>query len=106
MEPLILFISKRNNFNDVINIFFFFFSYPFVCVSIALVKNKRSILGVVFNPILNELFYAIRGRGAFLNEKAIHVSKTTDILHSVVGTNVGYDRTEEGIRMMIRLADI
>ena len=41
--------------------------FPFVCVSISLAAEGRPLLGVVYNPILGELFTAIRGQGAFLN---------------------------------------
>ena len=41
--------------------------FPFVCVSIGLAADGTPVLGVVFNPILGELFTAIKGQGAFLN---------------------------------------
>lgn len=44
------------------------------CISVALLKNKQPILGVIFNPYANELFDAEKGKGAFLNGKPIHVS--------------------------------
>ena len=43
-------------------------------VSIGLVKDSRSVLGVVYNPYLDQLFHAERGKGAFLNGGRIHVS--------------------------------
>ena len=48
---------------------------PFFCVSIALAKKEKVILGVVYNPLLNQLFIAEKGKGAFLNGKRISVSK-------------------------------
>lgn len=47
---------------------------PFFCVSIALAKNNEVILGVVYDPLRNELFVAEKGKGAFLNNKKIKVS--------------------------------
>ncbi|CAG8771548.1 2996_t:CDS:2, partial [Dentiscutata erythropus] len=41
--------------------------FPFVAVSIGLTINKEPVVGVVFNPFLNELFTARKGHGAFLN---------------------------------------
>ena len=41
--------------------------FPFVCVSIGLAVEGRPVLGVVYNPILHELFTAVQGQGAFLN---------------------------------------
>jgi hypothetical protein len=46
--------------------------YPFVCVSIGLVIDKVPTVGVVFNPILDELFTAVIGKGAFLNGQRIY----------------------------------
>lgn len=38
-----------------------------MCVSIAFAVNRHSVVGVVYNPILEELFTSIKGQGAFLN---------------------------------------
>lgn len=48
-------------------------------VSIALVKNKEPVLGVIFDPCTNDLFCAEKGKGAFLNGKRINVSKVGDM---------------------------
>jgi myo-inositol-1(or 4)-monophosphatase len=40
---------------------------PFFAVSVALMRGGRSVLGAVFDPVADEMFYAERGRGAFLN---------------------------------------
>lgn len=44
-------------------------------VSIALMKDHQIIIGVCYDPYLKELFYAEKGKGAFLNDKALHVSR-------------------------------
>lgn len=49
--------------------------YHVSCISIGLIKNGERYLGVVYNPYLDEMFYAVKGKGAFLNDKEIHVSK-------------------------------
>lgn len=43
-------------------------AFPMFCVSIALVVEQRPVIGVVFAPMLNQLFSACRGKGAWLNE--------------------------------------
>lgn len=48
--------------------------YKASAISIGLIKDKKEFMGVVYNPYLNEVFYAIKGWGAYLNGKAIHVS--------------------------------
>ena len=50
---------------------------PFFAVSIAVAKGDELILGVVYAPFLEELFVAEKGKGAFLNDKPIHVSEST-----------------------------
>jgi len=75
--------------------------YPLVCVSIGFAIKKRVVVGVVYNPVLNELYEAIVGKGSLLNGKRIHVSNCSQIHKSLIATNVGYDRTAEGIQFML-----
>jgi len=42
------------------------------CISIGLVLNADAVMGVVYNPYLDELYTAVKGRGAFLNGEPIH----------------------------------
>ena len=51
---------------------------PWCVVSIALQENAELIVGVIFNPFTEELFFASKGNGAFLNGKQIHVSQKED----------------------------
>jgi myo-inositol-1(or 4)-monophosphatase len=61
--------------------------YPVFCVSIALARRDDEIeVGVLYDPTRNELFAADRGRGATLNGNPIHVSKTTRLAESILGT--------------------
>lgn len=48
---------------------------PHFSVSIALEKNKEIICGAIFDPIKNEIFFAEKGRGSYLNNRRIRVSK-------------------------------
>ena len=52
---------------------------PVFCVSIGLQYRGETLLGVVYAPYLNELYTAIRGKGAFLNNAPIHVSDKTEL---------------------------
>src|SRR5512135_301051 len=49
-------------------------SYPMFAVSIALEYESEIIMGVVFDPLKDELFHAVRGGGSFLNNRKITVS--------------------------------
>lgn len=64
------------------------------CVSIGLSVGGQVVVGVVFNPILNELFTAIKGQGAKLNGEAIHVHQTQDLQKALVASGFPYDRDD------------
>ena len=49
--------------------------YHVSAISVGLINDGRSYIGVVYNPYLDEMFTAERGKGAFLNGKPIHVSR-------------------------------
>ena len=61
-------------------------NFPHFAVSIGLVKNGKIILGVVFDPNKNELFWAAEGNGAFLNSNEIKVSTISKLSESLVAT--------------------
>ncbi len=65
--------------------------YPLFCVSIALEYQGEVILGVVYDPMRDELFTAERGSGAALNNKPIRVSSTGELLQSLLSTGFPYD---------------
>jgi len=60
--------------------------YPCFCVSMALARRKELLLGVVYNPIYNELFTAARGEGAFFNGTRIACSKIDALKNSLLCT--------------------
>lgn len=63
---------------------------PLCCVSIALEKENTIILGAVYNPFINELFFAQKGMGATLNGKKIRVSEKETVLKSCLVTGFPY----------------
>ncbi|MGE0311292.1 MAG: inositol monophosphatase family protein [Lautropia sp.] len=64
----------------------FIHGVPHYCVSIALMERGVITQGLVYDPVRNELFTASRGRGAFLNDRRIRVSKRTRLEESLIGT--------------------
>ncbi len=70
---------------------------PIFCVSIAMAFKNDLIVGVVYNPATNSLFYAEKGKGAYLNDKKIHVSKD-DPAHSMITISPG--KVDELLRSM------
>jgi len=65
--------------------------FPIFAVSIALEYNGETVLGVVYDPMRDELFAAERGSGAALNNRPIHVSGTGDLSSSLLSTGFPYD---------------
>lgn len=68
--------------------------YPRYCVSIALEKDSEVILGVVYDPVPDELFLAEKGKGSTLNGKRISVSKIDELDKGLLATGFPYDRRE------------
>lgn len=64
---------------------------PLTCVSIAIEKNGDVIMGVVYNPMGGEYFFAEKGKGAYLNGKKILVSKNSSIEKSLLVTGFPYN---------------
>jgi myo-inositol-1(or 4)-monophosphatase len=63
---------------------------PICCVSIGVEQDCEMIMGAVFNPFMNELFFAEKGKGATLNEKPIKVSDKDNLLTSCLVTGFPY----------------
>jgi myo-inositol-1(or 4)-monophosphatase len=66
-------------------------SYPVFAVSIGLEYRGEPVLGVVYDPIREELFTAERGGGAALNNRPIRVSSTAELGSSMLSTGFPYD---------------
>jgi myo-inositol-1(or 4)-monophosphatase len=65
--------------------------YPFFCTSIAYEEKGEVTLGVVYNPIFDELFVAGKGEGAYLNGRQIRVSPIGDLKKALLSTGFPYD---------------
>lgn len=63
---------------------------PLCCVSIALEKNGEMLLGCVYNPLMDEFYFAQQGMGAFLNDKKITVSSKNEVIKSCLVTGFPY----------------
>ncbi len=75
------FFFASQAFAEKWNNVFLFCSFPFVAVSIGLTINKENVVGVIYNPILDEMFTAVKGGGAFCNDKTISCSKQEGWAH-------------------------
>jgi myo-inositol-1(or 4)-monophosphatase len=70
----------------------FLHGYQQYSVSIALQHNGVLSQAVIYDPTKNDLFTASRGRGAFLNDRRIRVSKRTELADSLIGTGFPYTK--------------
>lgn len=65
-------------------------------MSLALARRGKIILGIVYDPTREELFYAERAKGAFLNRKRIRVSAVRRLKKALVATGFAYDAKRAG----------
>jgi len=65
----------------------FLHGIPHFAISIALQSNNEIVSGLIFDPIKNEMFYAEKNNGAYLNNKRIRVSKKKDLNKCLFATN-------------------
>lgn len=65
---------------------------PIFAVSIGICRNDEIVGGVVYNPVLDEMFSAVKGLGAFLNGQKIHVRDNDRIDRAVVATGFPVDK--------------
>lgn len=71
--------------------------FPNFCVSIALEQEGKIIIGVVYDPMRDEMFSAVKGRGADLNGRKIRVSSVNDLDKSLLATGFPYDIRESKV---------
>ncbi|MBI4532421.1 MAG: inositol monophosphatase [Candidatus Melainabacteria bacterium] len=80
--------------------------YPFFCVSIGFEDSGQMQLGVVYNPISQELFWAEKSQGAWLNDQLIHVSSTGSLSESLLATGFPPDTQVPADDNMARFATL
>jgi myo-inositol-1(or 4)-monophosphatase len=69
---------------------------PHVALSIGVWENGIPTMGVVYNPILDELFWAQKGKGAFLHKTPLQVSFQTIVQQSLIATGFPYAKVNRG----------
>jgi len=81
-------------------------NFPWFAVSIALYAEGRSQVGIIYNPMQNELFCAALGSGAWLNDKPIKVSNVTSLQNALVATGFPYDVREKSDAILAALKNV
>lgn len=75
---------------------------PHTCISVALLINKTTEIGIVYNPVLEQLFTARKGQGAFLNGAPIHVSDKKELRNSLIMLEMGTSRDPEKLEVILQ----
>lgn len=70
----------------------FLHGIPVFCVSVALVKENKPVLGIVYEIMQDEMFWALAGQGAFLNDRSIIVSKAVKSEDVLFATGFPYEK--------------
>jgi len=84
----------------------FIHGLPVYCVSIALAVRGKIEQAVVYDPTRNDLFTATRGRGAFMNDRRIRVSKRTQLKDSLISTGFPYREGDDFDQYLVMMGDI
>jgi len=84
----------------------FIHGFPVYCVSIALAVNGKVEQAVVYDPTRNDLFTATKGRGAFMNDRRIRVSKRTRLQECLISTGFPFRPGDNFKNYLNMMADV
>ncbi len=84
---------------------------PFFCVSIAMYTNNKPAVGVIYDPIQQELFYGSAGDGAFVQSssgtiKQLQTTNTATLNQALLGTGFPYDRATSDLDNLEQISRI
>ncbi|GIT99367.1 inositol monophosphatase family protein [Sulfurovum sp. TSL1] len=70
---------------------------PYLAISLGVWEQGKPILAVVYNPILEELYWAVQGEGAYCNGQRIEVSPQSKLQNALIATGFPYAKVNAGI---------
>ena len=70
----------------------FLHGVPHFCISIGVERDGEPYAGVIYNPVVDELYWAEKGQGAHLNERRLRVSARRKLEEALIGTGAPLDR--------------
>ena len=78
---------------------------PHCAISVGVYRDKNPYMGVVYNPILDELFFAEVGKGAYLNGELIKVSQDSELITALIATGFPYSagHNKNDLNMVTRI---
>jgi myo-inositol-1(or 4)-monophosphatase len=68
----------------------FLHGIPHFCISIALERDGEIVAGVIYEPVRDEMFWAEKGAGAYVNDRRLRVSARRQLAESVIGTGIPF----------------
>ena len=78
---------------------------PICCVSIGVEKDGEMVLGAVYNPFMNEFFFAEKGQGATLNDQRIQVSRKPELASACLATGFPYQWADNSPNNPVRILE-
>ncbi|MEX0940543.1 MAG: inositol monophosphatase family protein [Candidatus Babeliales bacterium] len=84
----------------------FAFGIPHFCISIALTYFNEPIFGMIFLPLFDELFYAQKGKGSFLNQKKIAIAQDRPLDKTLLLVGFPYKKGKTFLRVLENLNQI
>lgn len=75
----------------------FIHGIPHLAISVGVWEYNKPIMAVVYNPILDEMFWAMDGGGAYHNDKKMEVSAQVDLQQSLIATGFPYAKVDRGV---------
>ena len=68
----------------------FLHAIPQFAINIALERDAQVVAGVTYNPVTQEMFWAEKGKGAFMNDRRLRVAARTQIIEAVLATGIPF----------------
>jgi myo-inositol-1(or 4)-monophosphatase len=84
----------------------FLHGIPHFAISVALVRDDEPIAGVIYQPLTDEMFWAEKGQGSFVNERRLRVSARRKLEESVIVTGIPHHGRAEPERYLKQLAAV
>ncbi len=84
----------------------FIHGFPVYCVSIALAVRGKVEQAVIYDPTRNDLFTATKGRGAYMNERRIRVSKRTQLSQCLISTGFPFRKGDNFPAYLAMMSDV
>jgi myo-inositol-1(or 4)-monophosphatase len=84
----------------------FIHGFPVYCISIALSVRGKIEQAVIYDPSRNDLFTATKGRGAYMNERRMRVSKRIDLRQCLISTGFPFRQGDDFNRYLAMMAEV